>query len=407
MFLFDVLWWRQADRMLRPLRRAAIWRALLALFMGAQLACFTWVVIGRIFGQDRRASGYSIFVTATYLWHMMVLLPTTLLFAGGAALAAVRSAFQRTKAQPRNLPAPEERTGTGSLERFTTRRQFITAAAVAAPPLATVLITSISDAQRDNFRIRSLDIVLPNLPRDLEGLRIAHVTDIHVGSFTNGKLLTKVVEATNALRPDLVLLTGDLINVSLSDLPAGLDTVRRMDPKGGFYMCEGNHDLFEDADAFDKRTRAAGVPLLVNDALTLKLRGVDVQLLGLRWGGPARNPAERAHQRGEDAVQASMRQLVPLLQPGAFPILMAHHPHAFDAAAQAGIPLTLAGHTHGGQLMLTRNIGFGPAMYRYWSGLYQKNGGANQLVVSNGVGNWFPLRVNAPAEIISITLHRD
>ena len=68
------------------------------------------------------------------------------------------------------------------------------------------------------------------------------------------------------------------------------------------------------------------------------------------------------------------------------------------------MPLTLAGHTHGGQLMLTESIGAGPALFKYWSGLYRRESSA--LVVSNGVGNWFPLRVNAPAEIIHITLHR-
>ena len=78
--------------------------------------------------------------------------------------------------------------------------------------------------------------------------------------------------------------------------------------------------------------------------------------------------------------------------------------HAFDHAAEHGFPLTLSGHTHGGQVMLTADTGAGPAMFRYWSGLYQKAGRA--LVVSNGTGNWFPLRLNAPAEIIKITLRQ-
>ena len=81
--------------------------------------------------------------------------------------------------------------------------------------------------------------------------------------------------------------------------------------------------------------------------------------------------------------------------------------NAFDAAAASGVPLTVSGHTHGGQLMLTDDFGFGPLMYRYWSGLYRKpeeNGAA--LVVSNGVGNWFPVRTRAPAEIIALTLRQ-
>jgi predicted MPP superfamily phosphohydrolase len=99
-----------------------------------------------------------------------------------------------------------------------------------------------------------------------------------------------------------------------------------------------------------------------------------------------------------------MQRLLSIKDPEAFPILIAHHPHAFDPAAEAGIPLTLAGHTHGGQLHLSPGVGFGPLMFRYWSGLYRKADAA--LVVSNGVGNWFPLRVNAPAEIVHITLRR-
>jgi predicted MPP superfamily phosphohydrolase len=95
-----------------------------------------------------------------------------------------------------------------------------------------------------------------------------------------------------------------------------------------------------------------------------------------------------------------MEELLPLRETGAFPILLAHHPHAFDFAGD--IPLTLTGHTHGGQLMVTPNLGCGPMLYRYWSGLYEKADRA--LVVSNGTGNWFPLRTRAPAEIVHITL---
>src|SRR5207302_7240566 len=137
----------------------------------------------------------------------------------------------------------------------------------------------------------------------------------------------------------------------------------------------------------------ARAPLLVNESRALRIRGRPVQLLGLPW------------ERDEARIVNSVRQLARQIVPGAFPILLAHHPHAFDAAAAAGIPLTVAGHTHGGQLMLSDGVGFGPLLYRYWSGLYRKpeRGGAS-LVVSNGVGNWFPLRTGAPAEIIQLTL---
>jgi predicted MPP superfamily phosphohydrolase len=101
-------------------------------------------------------------------------------------------------------------------------------------------------------------------------------------------------------------------------------------------------------------------------------------------------------------IDSSMAKLGTMINPDALPILLAHHPHAFDRAADYGIPLTLAGHTHGGQLNLTDEIGVGKAMFKYVSGLYRQRDSA--LVVSNGVGNWFPIRINAPAELVHITL---
>jgi predicted MPP superfamily phosphohydrolase len=119
-------------------------------------------------------------------------------------------------------------------------------------------------------------------------------------------------------------------------------------------------------------------------------------------GGIRHFAGSRLAQHGDEAIAASWRELGAQRVGNAFAILLAHHPHAFDYATD--VPLTLAGHTHGGQLMLTENMGFGPAMFRYWSGMYRKEN--RTLVVSNGVGNWFPLRARAPAEIVHLTLRR-
>jgi predicted MPP superfamily phosphohydrolase len=138
---------------------------------------------------------------------------------------------------------------------------------------------------------------------------------------------------------------------------------------------------------FRKEVRAAGHTLLVDDSRVVSVRGRDVQILGARW------------TRGDTRSDAGRRMRAMVL-PGAFPILLAHHPHVFDGAE--GIPLTLSGHTHGGGIMLNERLGAGPVMFRYWSGLYRRE--ARTLVVSNGAGNWFPLRVHAPAEIARLTL---
>ena len=228
-------------------------------------------------------------------------------------------------------------------------------------------------------------------------MTIAQVSDMHVGRFTRGDVLEKTVRLVNEMQADLVLLTGDLINDALADLDTGLELAQRMEARFGSAIIEGNHDLIENPREFETRVRASGIPFLLDESMIVDVRGVPVQLLGLSW--------TRVHgDRRDAAINAAVQKLLGQREADAFPILMAHHPHAFDAAVDAQLPLTLSGHTHGGQLMLNEELGFGPAMFRYWSGLYRKN--KSQLIVSNGVGNWFPLRVNAPAEIVHLTLRR-
>ena len=182
-------------------------------------------------------------------------------------------------------------------------------------------------------------------------MRIALVSDLHVGTFTSARTVKRVVEETSRLDADLVLLPGDLINNALTDLSDALDAVCNMQSHYGAYLCVGNHDLIEDGAEFVRRTRAR-VPLLVDESRVVPIRGHLVQLLGLPW------------DHDEQRMAASVRRLGRQLASGAFPILLAHHPHAFDAAAAAGIPLTVSGHTHGGQLMLSDSAGFGPLLYR-------------------------------------------
>jgi predicted MPP superfamily phosphohydrolase len=246
--------------------------------------------------------------------------------------------------------------------------------------------------QAGKFRIRPLEIALPQLPPSLSGMTIAHVSDTHVGRFVGVKELESVVAATAGLRPDLIVFTGDLIDFNLSDLPPALQAMRELQKIAPLAMCVGNHDLFEDGAQFRRRVRTAELGLMLDETMPLTIRGQRLELLGLDWGTQA---VPRA-----DGIGEHMNSLLARRGSG-FPILLAHHPHAFDPAAAAGIPLTLSGHTHGGQIMITKNFGAG-RVYRYWSGLYTK--GKSQLVVSNGVGNWFPLRINAPAEIVHLTL---
>lgn len=393
--VLTIAWWLWADARLRRAGRARTRRLLLAGFALAMLGLYAWLMFGR---RQNWPLPPTPVLTFTYVWYLVALPLVTLAMAGllGLRLAQRAAGRLRRSSDPHDAPRPPAAPETVRPADAAplSRRAFLASASAAAAPLLAGAGSARGLAQLDEFRVRELEVPLAALPAALDGLTIAHVSDMHVGKFTRGAVLRRIAEATNELRADLVLVTGDLIDFDLDDLPAAADLLRRIDPRGGMFVVEGNHDLFESRAGFERGVRAAGLRLLLNEAETIAVRGAAVQILGLRWGRPGGG-------RGA-LVEDQFAELQPQRDAGAFQILLAHHPHAFDAAAGAGVPLTLAGHTHGGQLNLTERIGLGPLMFRYWSGLYRKNDAA--LVVSNGVGNWFPLRTAAPAEIVRVTL---
>lgn len=373
---FDAAWWIAAMR----LTKRKLWRALVSIFMAGQMITFSSLLLGLHWERIPKSV-----LVAVIVWHYFgfaLLLPFAMVRA---------SRWMRRKTGLQRKPPEAAPAGGNSL----TRREFIGAYAALAPPLFNVGLTGVALAQIDHFRVRRLTLSMPALPRALDGMTIAHVTDMHVGPWTRGPVLREIVNATNALRADLVLLTGDLINFELSVLPEAIALVKAMEGRYGLWMIEGNHDLFQNRAEFERKVRAARVPFLVNESAVAQVRGYPVQLFGMDW--------VECNDRQRDQLTAfQMGQLMKQRQPEAFPILLAHHPHAFDAAAAAGLPLTLSGHTHGGQWMFDSQHGIGSVLFRYWSGLYTR--GRSQLVVSNGVGNVFPIRVNAPAEIVHLTL---
>jgi len=386
MFALDIFWWAISARIAKP----TFARIGVTIFALAQLAGLIWLLTQR-FAHAESMALFSKFAMATvFIWHM-IFLPLLLLLAIALSPILAMAALIRTARRLRNSnPASVDANVALS------RRQFLGVALAAAPPLFNLSFATIAMRQLDQFRVRRFVLPIVGLPSDLHGLTITQISDMHVGRFTSGRVLREVVRIVNELRTDLVLLTGDLINDAIADLDHGLDLVRSMQASHGVYLIEGNHDLIENGPEFERRMKDSGIPFLLDESVVITVRGTALQLLGLSW--------TRARENRDVAIAAAVRQLLNQRQPESFPILLAHHPHAFDAAAAASVPLTLAGHTHGGQLMLNEQCGFGPALFRYWSGLYAK--GASKLIVSNGVGNWFPLRVRAPAELLHLTLRR-
>lgn len=391
LIVLDLLWWFAADRLLRTAGWKGRTRLLHSLFFGFQLAALMAVIASR---QSELWDHLPRWVTtAVYLWHLLIVPLVVPLTAVLGIATLVRWMIRKVRA----LETAENPTDDAGMSR----RAFLAATAAFTPQLFTVGLTAIALRQLEQFRVRRMTIAIRGLPAALDGLTIAHVSDMHAGRFTRSALLREMTAAVNDLRSELILVTGDLINGALHEIPDGVEAIRRLDARSGVYMIEGNHDLFQGREAFETQVKASGILLMVNETTHLTVRGHPLQLLGQRWGGPV---FQRRQGNDDATIAASFAELLPLRDPHAFPILMAHHPHAFDPAAAAGIPLTLSGHTHGGQLMLNAETGFGPWMFRYWSGHYTR--GDSHLIVSNGVGNWFPLRTRAPAEVIHLTLQR-
>jgi predicted MPP superfamily phosphohydrolase len=274
--------------------------------------------------------------------------------------------------------------------RDISRRQFIYLAACSAVPATAVVMGVHGTVTRNDLRVRELAVPVANLPPEFEGFTIAHVSDLHSGVFCGPERLKKIADATNDLKADLIVITGDVINSDLSEFEDAKNVISGLESPHGIYLCEGNHDLFDGPGPYRDACVAAGFPLLRLSSAIVQARGRRLILGGLPWYSRS--------FRGDDATVDS---LFPSRQEGDLRVVLAHHPNLFNHAGSAD--LMLSGHTHGGQLMVG-DVGFGPLFFDYWSGLYRR--GKGTLVVSNGAGDWFPCRIGAPAEIGRLRLTR-
>jgi predicted MPP superfamily phosphohydrolase len=270
------------------------------------------------------------------------------------------------------------------------RRKFIYLLAGGAAPAAALGMGVHGSLTRYDLRVRTFTIPLANLPPELEGFTIAHVSDLHSGIFCGPRRLEIIRAATNDLNADLIAITGDIINNNMAEFPDALAAMRPLRSRYGLFLCEGNHDVLPGPGILARACLENRLPFLYNQTAIVTVEGRRLLLGGLPWLG-------RHFDGGPEWVE----RLYPERREGDVRILLAHHPHLFDLAGSTD--LVLAGHTHGGQIM-AGPVGLGPLFFRYWSGLYRR--GHTTMIVSNGAGDWFPCRIGAPAEIGLLRLTR-
>ncbi len=281
------------------------------------------------------------------------------------------------------------------------RRHFFGTAAV--PLLALATGTGGTVSSLGGFVIREEEVRIPGLPPALDGFRIGQLTDVHVGLFVGAEDLGRAVEALNTAGVDLQVMTGDLID-DLDQLDEVFIALERCRARHGMLAVLGNHEIFRDEPAIRsayQRSAARGGPrLLVDESLVLEHGGAGLRVVGvdypMRRGGSWRlPPAERDPLMRESAARAFPSGPIEAC------LCLTHHPDFFPFAAERGAHLTLAGHTHGGQVAF-----FGEPLFRrahdYMLGRYRL--GASHLYVSGGTGHWFPFRLGVPAEVTVLTL---
>jgi len=255
---------------------------------------------------------------------------------------------------------------------------------------------------RLNLETVERPIRFANLPPAFHGFRIAQLSDIHIGPFMTGEQIRKFAQIANALKPDLIALTGDYVTFDAGTQYAVVEALAGLRAPFGVYGCLGNHDAWARVeDSISSLFAAAQVRMLRGSSVAITVGGDWFNLIGVDF---------QSHRRfGPSApVRRLLGNIESLIARGQVNILLSHNPDTFDRAAALGIDLSMAGHTHGGQAALefiSPEIAPTRLVTPYVAGFFRKPGG--QLYVNRGIGTiGVPIRIGAPPEITVYQLER-
>ena len=310
------------------------------------------------------------------------------------------------------------------------RRYFFRTASIAAGAAPFLGVMYGFAAERLNYHVRHVEVPIPNLPAALNGMKIAQLSDIHLSGYMPRSQVRRAVDMTNDLGADLAVVTGDFITSASDSLPDCIDEVRRLHAPLGIWGCNGNHEIYAKAEgAAQLLFSQAGMKLLRSENARLTFRGASFNLIGVDYQRE-RTPGGRRLQMLTDTE--------PLVRRDMPNILLSHNPNSFDRAAEIGIELSLAGHTHGGQIqveILDHRLSPARFITDYVAGMYQRPRfapsrddrawqrsskrvdlnlahldpahGQSVLYVNRGLGTvGAPVRLGVPPEITLLVLRR-
>ncbi len=281
------------------------------------------------------------------------------------------------------------------------RRAFLRTAALASTGGAAAFGLGGAREAYGDPEITRRTLRFPDLPQGLDGLRLAQVSDLHAGPLVGPGTLRRWRQLTEREQPELLLITGDLVDSRPEELEPLLEAFRGFLPPLGRFAVLGNHDFFDDPRPIWRDLEQEGIRCLENAAALIVRNGSTLALMGLQDPmasngrfrrmvfGPGPRPAEAARDLPADA----------------FRICMNHRPSEWEQALAAGARLTLSGHTHGGQINPIPGFNSARILGPRTEGLYRE--GSDLLYVSRGLGVvGLPIRIAAAPEIVILTLKR-
>lgn len=323
-------------------------------------------------------------------------------------------------------PVPKPDAPPSTAEDFVpdpSRRTFFRTASVVAGAAPFLGVMYGYAAERLRYEVRRVEIPLTNLPPELDGMEIVQISDIHLSGYMTREAVRRAVDMANQVGADLAVVTGDLITGMHDSVADCVDEVRHLRAPLGVYGCNGNHEIYARAEDLAERLyRQAGMKLLRSENTVINYQGAQLNLIGVDYQRE-RTPSGRKVQM-LSGIEPLVRRDIPN-------ILLSHNPNSFNRAAELGIELSLAGHTHGGQVQVEiLDVSISPARFitDYVAGLYHRPllmpdvpkrmgetiklipnapKGLSALYVNRGLGTvGAPVRLGAPPEITHMVLRR-
>ncbi len=302
------------------------------------------------------------------------------------------------------------------------RRTFFQYAAVLAGGFPFLAATYGFAAGRLRYTVERVDVPVANLPPELDGLRIAQLSDIHIGDYMPPREIARAVDMANDLRPDISFVTGDFVNGEGDPLDACITELSRLRAPLGVWGCNGNHEIYAGVeDEAEQLFREKGMRLLRAASAVVEHNGGRFNLLGVDY--------QRDHMVSGERTGPMLQEIEHLIRRDMPNFLLSHNPNSFHRAAELGIELSLAGHTHGGQVkfeIVDHSVSPARLITPFVAGLYRlpmkMNANAGiapgnrlqtigmqkaALYVNRGLGTLgFPVRIGVPPEITLLTLRR-